>query len=550
MINIILSIPVAQISEAPPPKEVPKSKSSDLDRSKNSHDFSTVVRDHLAKEEAKAKVEEISTSEEKTVEKEKGKSSPSRIDLILPQHLVLALQDTLDVEDDLQAVFELAGVATEGAEVTFPIEGISQSEFDNLMGNLNADAETFLDELNLLFGLELEDKSEEEISFETNVAEMNLIETDVNSEKNTTLQTVFEPQLEEKVESTIFDQEETQTVFETPSQTEERGTEVTTEVKVSEPNFQPGEQTLRQRNATKNFTLGQEPSGNSSETLVVKGRNGIPLFLSEESSPVVEEPVENLDVQTALQDFVSTVKLKVSLPKPPTAAQITELESKFQFESAFEQDTELESQVSATEQSPEESFVIDRVLKEVPMELKKSAERNFENLFVNANSEVSQGSSNFEQIEFEQLTNKVLDLQEQETLVPKLVQNIQSLVQADRSEVRIDLKPDHLGELKIKLSLERGIMVAEFTVESEAVQAVLASELPQLQTALQDQGANVAEMMVNIGFGQKEQNDDGESKPKHFASQSRAGVQTGRITAEGEENKLGKTKWNQVDVKV
>lgn len=257
-----------------------------------------------------------------------------------------------------------------------------------------------------------------------------------------------------------------------------------------------------------------------------------------------------MDVQTALQDFISTVKLKVSLPKPPTAAQITELESKFQFESAFEQDTELESQVSATEQSPEESFVIDRVLKEVPMELKKSAERNFENLFVNANSEVSQGSSNFEQIEFEQLTNKVLDLQEQETLVPKLVQNIQSLVQADRSEVRIDLKPDHLGELKIKLSLERGIMVAEFTVESEAVQAVLASELPQLQTALQDQGANVAEMMVNIGFGQKEQNDDGESKPKHFASQSRAGVQTGRITAEGEENKLGKTKWNQVDVKV
>lgn len=153
-----------------------------------------------------------------------------------------------------------------------------------------------------------------------------------------------------------------------------------------------------------------------------------------------------------------------------------------------------------------------------------------------------------ERSEGETQIRAVLDLQDRDNLFPKLVQRIESLVQEERSEVRIQLKPDHLGELKIKLSMERGIMVAEFVVQSQAVREVIASQLPQLQTALQDQGAEVGNVMVNVGFDQKGQGKEEESRSRQFSNHN------GRVprsaTSDGAKVYRGQSLWNQVDLRV
>ncbi len=113
--------------------------------------------------------------------------------------------------------------------------------------------------------------------------------------------------------------------------------------------------------------------------------------------------------------------------------------------------------------------------------------------------------------------DKILNLQEEHNLLPKLTHQIRTLVDGERSEVRIRLKPDHLGEMRIKLSLARGgVMVAEFAVQSEVVREIISSSLPQLHTALQDQGTNVAEMTVNIGFGQENSSHDLPQRARQF----------------------------------
>lgn len=145
-------------------------------------------------------------------------------------------------------------------------------------------------------------------------------------------------------------------------------------------------------------------------------------------------------------------------------------------------------------------------------------------------------------------SRKILDLQEENAL-PKIAESIQTLIQEDRSEVRIELKPDHLGDMKIKLSLERGIMVAEFIVENEAVKEIIASQLPQLHTALQEQGAQVGEMMVNIGFENKGQDEQPFSRPRQFHQRTTMRA-SGTITNEGKSTYLSRTPWNQVDLKV
>jgi hypothetical protein len=142
----------------------------------------------------------------------------------------------------------------------------------------------------------------------------------------------------------------------------------------------------------------------------------------------------------------------------------------------------------------------------------------------------------------------VLDFQDRENLFPKLVQSMESLVLKERSEVRIQLKPEHLGELKIRLSMERGIMMAEFVVQDQTVREVIASQLPQLQTALQEHGTQMADVSVSIGLGHKGTDDEGQPKSRQPGQHSHGRLQKESTT--GERAYLGRSIWNQVDVRV
>ncbi len=150
--------------------------------------------------------------------------------------------------------------------------------------------------------------------------------------------------------------------------------------------------------------------------------------------------------------------------------------------------------------------------------------------------------------EAESPVRKILDFADRENLFPKLVQTMETIVQEERTEVRIQLKPDHLGELKIKLSMERGIMVAEFIVENQAVREVIASQLPQLQTALQDHGTQVADLSVSIGFGEARPDEQGQPNQRQSGRQTQRRLD--RMTAANSEKAYsGRSIWNQVDVR-
>lgn len=155
-------------------------------------------------------------------------------------------------------------------------------------------------------------------------------------------------------------------------------------------------------------------------------------------------------------------------------------------------------------------------------------------------------ASELEGEEIQAPAKNVLDLREPEQMLPKLVKTMESLVTEERSEVRIELKPEHLGELKIRISMERGIMTAEFMVESRRVQELISAQLPQLYTALQEQGTALADVMINIDMGQQQ-----EPQAQHQSVPNR---HPQRTTESREPRKaghyLGTSRWNRVDVRV
>jgi len=61
------------------------------------------------------------------------------------------------------------------------------------------------------------------------------------------------------------------------------------------------------------------------------------------------------------------------------------------------------------------------------------------------------------------------------------------VLSGDKSEMVIDLKPEHLGKLELKC-YRRGMVVAKFVAENEQVKAALESNMNMLKESLEKQG--------------------------------------------------------------
>lgn len=86
-----------------------------------------------------------------------------------------------------------------------------------------------------------------------------------------------------------------------------------------------------------------------------------------------------------------------------------------------------------------------------------------------------------------------------ENILEQLVEKAQVHVGDEGSEMSLHLKPDHLGKLSMKISVEKGIVIAKFVAESHMVKEILESNFQALKNALNEKGLGVQEMSVSVG---------------------------------------------------
>lgn len=84
-------------------------------------------------------------------------------------------------------------------------------------------------------------------------------------------------------------------------------------------------------------------------------------------------------------------------------------------------------------------------------------------------------------------------------LINQVVDKAQVLVSGDKSEMVMDLKPDHLGKLTIRLVTERGMVMARITAENQQVKEVLETNLQVLRDAMEKQGMSIQGFSVSVG---------------------------------------------------
>lgn len=91
-------------------------------------------------------------------------------------------------------------------------------------------------------------------------------------------------------------------------------------------------------------------------------------------------------------------------------------------------------------------------------------------------------------------------------IVNQVVEQAKVTLGQDKSEMVIQLKPDHLGKLELKVVTEQGIVAAKFIAENQKVKEIIETNMQLLKDSLQKQGISVEGVSVQVGQDSKSDN--------------------------------------------
>lgn len=83
-------------------------------------------------------------------------------------------------------------------------------------------------------------------------------------------------------------------------------------------------------------------------------------------------------------------------------------------------------------------------------------------------------------------------------IINQVIEKARVILTGDKSEMIMDLKPDSLGKLSLKVVTEHGIVMAKFIAENQQVKQVLESNMQLLKDSLEKQGMNVQGFSVSV----------------------------------------------------
>jgi len=87
-------------------------------------------------------------------------------------------------------------------------------------------------------------------------------------------------------------------------------------------------------------------------------------------------------------------------------------------------------------------------------------------------------------------------------VMQQIVSHVRSVAPENFAELRMTLRPEHLGDVTMRVSVQNGIVMALFVAESQRIKEIIESNFNQLRDALAEQGIEVSELFVSVNGDQ------------------------------------------------
>jgi flagellar hook-length control protein FliK len=113
-------------------------------------------------------------------------------------------------------------------------------------------------------------------------------------------------------------------------------------------------------------------------------------------------------------------------------------------------------------------------------------------------------------------TSKTLE----ESVVGQLSDKVQIAVKTGVTEIRLLLRPESLGEMRVKLTLDGDVVMGKIYVENQQVKHIIENNMQSLKDSLAQHNLQTGAFDVDVGGGERDQTRD-------MADMARANIQEG-----------------------
>jgi flagellar hook-length control protein FliK len=101
----------------------------------------------------------------------------------------------------------------------------------------------------------------------------------------------------------------------------------------------------------------------------------------------------------------------------------------------------------------------------------------------------------------------------EESVTQQITEKLQSVIRAGLSEVRIQLRPESLGEVKMRIRMEGDVVLAKIEVQNQQVKEIMERNLTSLKEALAQQNIITGTFDIQIGGGTGRHNGETSENP-------------------------------------
>jgi len=112
-----------------------------------------------------------------------------------------------------------------------------------------------------------------------------------------------------------------------------------------------------------------------------------------------------------------------------------------------------------------------------------------------------------------------------QSVIDQLLAGAKVLRRGPVTELQVQLKPESLGRVDLKVSMENGVLSARILVDNPGVKAALEANLPQLKQSLADQG--IALQGMTVGYGGERGQSQGDAQQGLYRQEVRPEPQYG-----------------------
>jgi flagellar hook-length control protein FliK len=86
-----------------------------------------------------------------------------------------------------------------------------------------------------------------------------------------------------------------------------------------------------------------------------------------------------------------------------------------------------------------------------------------------------------------------------ETVMSQITEKLQSVIRSGLTEIRLQLRPESLGEVKLRIRVEGDVVFARINVESQQIKQIVETNLQSLKDSLNQQHLSCGSLEVSVG---------------------------------------------------